>query len=706
MPDFFVVSVSGLTTNPTNGQIAQIGTQLYASAHHFSEIAPTSITWQWRNNAGDIEGATDAAYMPSVGNNLENIYPVATPFGLSASQEGPAHTVRFAVPMVIGVLPNVSYFKDTGEKTVDSTIGFTGEGLTYFVNTDFPGVVIDGATGILTIPTGTQASGEITVTARNSGGSVQNTFTVSVASVASIPAKMSAPTVTVTGSTSLRVDLASVPDDGGSPIISYDMRLKKGDDVWMAIKGISDPEVLSGLVADTEHRVRTRAVNAIGRGPWSANAVVKTTTENNEIPTISTNAENTVDVTVSDGTFTLTVSGAVHAHHNGTHGPFNTVDLNSGPVLAVPPFISGAAGVGDTLIRSPGLWIHESDDAPVIGTEWYSGATGTGDTDASYTTIDGDRGKTITCVEVATNTAGARNGSSSGIAIPIGPSTPAQMVGPEVTSTGTTSISVDRGVTPADGGSPITSYDLRWQPNGGSWAIVTGINDPQLVTGLTTGILYNAQTRAVNAIGTGAWSTSGSATTNTTSGALFSDDFTGYPLNFDLKDSTNYTNVDGFLSIKAQDDNGTRVARQPVGTQAEILTYTDQVVAARRKVSWKLHTLQSGFPGTTRFYASYADRDNYILAQIDSNGWVQIQQMRDGSLDFTHDIAPGALLEGKTINIIVDTNSVDFQVEGVNIYAQKTGLTMPTMGPPGFRLQNNTSATAAPAISDFIVEEL
>ena len=103
------------------------------------------------------------------------------------------------------------------------------------------------------------------------------------------------------------------------------------------------------------------------------------------------------------------------------------------------------------------------------------------------------------------------------------------MAAPAVTATGATAISVDRAAAPSDGGSAITSYDLRWQPNGGSWTTVTDIADPQSVTGLNASTLYYAQTRAVNAIGAGAWSASGSATTQ--AAALnFVDDFTSYTL--------------------------------------------------------------------------------------------------------------------------------------------------------------------------------
>ncbi|MDK3074833.1 fibronectin type III domain-containing protein [Sedimentitalea sp. JM2-8] len=92
-------------------------------------------------------------------------------------------------------------------------------------------------------------------------------------------------------------------------------------------------------------------------------------------------------------------------------------------------------------------------------------------------------------------------------------SIPSAMSAPIVTTSGETSISVDRAAAPDDGGSAITSYDLRWQPNGGAWTTISGIGDPQSIGGLVRSTLHHVQTRAVNAVGQGAWSASGFAIT-------------------------------------------------------------------------------------------------------------------------------------------------------------------------------------------------
>ena len=64
-----------------------------------------------------------------------------------------------------------------------------------------------------------------------------------------------------------------------------------------------------------------------------------------------------------------------------------------------------------------------------------------------------------------------------------------------------------------DGGSTITSYDLRWSVQSAeSWTTVTGVTSPATVASLSNGTTYEVQVRAVNAIGNGSWSSSGTGT--------------------------------------------------------------------------------------------------------------------------------------------------------------------------------------------------
>lgn len=97
---------------------------------------------------------------------------------------------------------------------------------------------------------------------------------------------------------------------------------------------------------------------------------------------------------------------------------------------------------------------------------------------------------------------------------------PGQMSAPSLLTTGQTSIRITLAADPDDGGSPITDYDIRWQPSGGSWTEVSSITSPYDLTGLTASTTYEVQARAVNAVGDGAWSETASQATLSPPGAV------------------------------------------------------------------------------------------------------------------------------------------------------------------------------------------
>lgn len=113
---------------------------------------------------------------------------------------------------------------------------------------------------------------------------------------------------------------------------------------------------------------------------------------------------------------------------------------------------------------------------------------------------------------LVTNTAPEGATGSTTIIVAAGTSTaPAQMGAPTLASTATR-ITATKASDPSDGGSAITSYDLRYSTDGGSgWTTVTGFTSPHVITALTPGATaILVQERAVNAVGAGSWSTSAS----------------------------------------------------------------------------------------------------------------------------------------------------------------------------------------------------
>lgn len=89
---------------------------------------------------------------------------------------------------------------------------------------------------------------------------------------------------------------------------------------------------------------------------------------------------------------------------------------------------------------------------------------------------------------------------------------PSALAAPVVTAS-TAQLSATWSSPPSDGGSPVTSYDLRHSvQSANSWTTVTGVTAPRVITSLANGTTYEVQVRAVNAVGNGAWSPSGTGT--------------------------------------------------------------------------------------------------------------------------------------------------------------------------------------------------
>lgn len=118
---------------------------------------------------------------------------------------------------------------------------------------------------------------------------------------------------------------------------------------------------------------------------------------------------------------------------------------------------------------------------------------------------------------------------------------PSALAAPTLTAS-STQLVASWSTPPSDGGSPVTSYDLRHSVEGAAtWTTVTGVTAPRTITTLVNGTTYEIQVRAVNAIGNGAWSPS----------AL----------------GTPAANVFGFRAISSSTDQAGNVVAVPTGAQ-------------------------------------------------------------------------------------------------------------------------------------------
>ena len=220
-------------------------------------------------------------------------------------------------------------------------------------------------------------------------------------------------------------------------------------------------------------------------------------------------------ITAASGNVTITINAGVYAGTYTTDYQGNVLSVAS--IVAAPrcllrPVITGDVGEGDTLTVTPGLWVY---DGPDLGDQtWVQKLDGSanGQTDLSYLIASGDDGKVFEVDETYgtdTVTSDPMLISFSGAA-----TAPSAMGSPTVAIDSDTELTVTLAADPGDGGSPITSYDLRFSTAVSGWTEQSNVTSPLVLSGLSAETEYLIETRAVNAIGAGPWSAQASATTN------------------------------------------------------------------------------------------------------------------------------------------------------------------------------------------------
>ena len=287
------------------------------------------------------------------------------------------------------------------------------------------------------------------------------------------------------------------PDKGADGITTYDLRYIRSDadkaDAanWFLGEGkwSSGPlqYTITGLDNGVEYDVQVRAVRGLVRGPWSASTTARLG-RTLASPTINS-------LTPGDGALVVAWSA-----------PANS---------------------GDASITGYDLRYIRSDESNKADANWTA-RDGVWSSGALQYTLGGlDNGVGYDVQVRAVNSVGSGPWSSSASGTP-------QTVPGRARST----ISVTPGdelltvmwSAPTDtGGSKITGYDLRYirrdAPNkaDANWTVRAGVWSSGALqydlVGLTNGVGYEVQVRAVNSVGAGAWSASGIGKPQTTPGA-------------------------------------------------------------------------------------------------------------------------------------------------------------------------------------------
>ena len=284
-----------------------------------------------------------------------------------------------------------------------------------------------------------------------------------------VPAAPAAPGLTA-GEGQLEVSWRA-PSNNGSSIDDYDVRYRPAGGSWTKLpdttKSTARSVTITGLRDGTAYEVQVRAGNSIGDGPWSQSAMATPVT----VPA----APAAPDVTGGDGQL---------------------------EVRWTPPSDNGSPiDDYDVRFRGPGgSWSYLRD---------------TEKSTATSATIRGLRNGITFEVQVrAGNSVGDGPWSSSGTGTTGARAVPGRPGAPRLTA-GDRQLEV-RWSAPANNGTRIDDYDVRYQPAGGSWTELpdTGKSTARSATirNLRNGTEYQVQVRAGSAGGDGPWSPSARGT--------------------------------------------------------------------------------------------------------------------------------------------------------------------------------------------------
>ena len=310
-----------------------------------------------------------------------------------------------------------------------------------------------------------------------------------------IPAAPTIDSVTP-GDEALAIAWSAPADTGGSTVEGYDARYirsdaaDKSDDNWTERDGIwtsgALEYTLSGLANGVRYDVQLRAVTGAGNGPWSAPTSATPQTAP-DAPTINL-------ITVGDGA--LAVSWSAPSDNGGS--AITSYDAR---------YIRS-----DAADKSDDNWTEQDGI-------WSSGAL-------EYTVGSLTNGVGYDLQLRAVNVAGEGPWSTTASDTPQ-TVTDAPAINPITPGDSTLAVSWSA---PSDtGGSAITSYDLRYirsdalDKANDSWTVRDSIwtSGPlsHELDGLTNGVGYDLQVRAVNDAGDGPWSATATDTPRTTPGA-------------------------------------------------------------------------------------------------------------------------------------------------------------------------------------------
>ena len=310
------------------------------------------------------------------------------------------------------------------------------------------------------------------------GGTDTIAVTITVTDVDEPPGQPAAPSVSATAGSTTSLDVTwTAPTNTGPAIASYDLQYRAGTSGNFTngpqnVTGTS--AAIGSLAADTSYEVQVRATNAEGDGDWSVAGTGRTT---------ATSAPG------APTGLTATASGATQ------------IDLS----WSAPASTGGSAITGYKIEVSPNGtsgWTDQVANTNSTATTYAHTGLAAGDTrHYRVSAINANGAGTASNVDSAT-TVQVPAAVSNVVAVPV----------PRTTDSLQVSWSA-----PDNAGKPaLTGYDVRYREEDVNWTTVRqdATSTSLIIAGLGSSNFYDVQVRALNADGSGPWSSTAEAVTS------------------------------------------------------------------------------------------------------------------------------------------------------------------------------------------------
>ena len=310
------------------------------------------------------------------------------------------------------------------------------------------------------------------------GGTDTIAVTITVTDVDEPPGQPAAPSVSATAGSTTSLDVTwTAPTNTGPAIASYDLQYRAGTSGNFTngpqnVTGTS--AAIGSLAADTSYEVQVRATNAEGDGDWSVAGTGRTTA------TSAPGAPTGLTATAS-GTTQINLSWSAPASTGGS--------AITGYKIEVSP--NGTSG-----------WTDQVANTNSTATTYAHTGLASGDTrHYRVSAINANGAGTASNVDSAT-TVQVPAAVSNVVAVPV-PRTP-------------DSLQVSWSA-PDNAGKPaLTGYDVRYREEDVNWTTVRqdATSTSVIIAGLGSSNFYDVQVRALNADGSGPWSSTAEAVTS------------------------------------------------------------------------------------------------------------------------------------------------------------------------------------------------